>query len=455
MLLVVPLVVLRITCICLEDSLLIKWIVWKPSKKIKQIYWSIDVPIIIDAIILHFVWVFLETSIYFSGIENDSTLDAHSLTLESTCWPHMKSPEINQKSFRFSSTSGNESWKCSLGGGSSDSPRKSWWRSPRIGWSRVKEDFFSSWSLPENFNVPSETGICIFTTFRRYHLLRIESFQHGFWCVYLFQLLKVHIQYVSFPNSPRIQDKVKEDSREHFLSKLMDSRLTFCENRMIFKQGIKWKGWTLKWFFNACVLRTPLQHSRLVIEAHPGANTFQPTGAFLLFVARVFRGPIRFQQPPFQWPRSRTATLGNSFHDSYVGLTVPWAVSFFWSYDRLVTQSIATLLEDDPHLRSNGNLPFANSLSVSPHSGADGLVQGELPPFFFLECWPFSPALPVTLTHTLLPPLTADCLGRDRWRLSSPYHEATTYPCGQLGSSSFATNWRLLPRRLDGTTTGR
>ena len=137
---------------------------------IGQISRSIDVPIIIDTIFLHFGWVSLETSIYFSGIENDSTLDAQNLTLESTWWPHMKSFEINQKSFRFSPASGNESWKCGGGGGPSDSPRKSWWRSPRIGWSRVKVDFFNSWSPPENFTV----------TFRRYHLLCIESFQHGF-----------------------------------------------------------------------------------------------------------------------------------------------------------------------------------------------------------------------------------------------------------------------------------
>ena len=156
------------------------------------------------------------------------------------------------------------------------------------------------------------------------------------------------------------------------------------------------------------VLRTTLQHTRLVVGGAPRDEHLSTHGLFLLFVARVFRGSIRFPQSPFQWPRSRTATLGNSFRGSYVGLTVPWAVSFSWSYDRPVTQSIATLLEDDPHLRSNGNLPFAKALSVSPHSGADGLVQGELPPFFCPECWPFSPALPVTLTHTLLPPLTAD-----------------------------------------------
>ena len=96
------------------------------------------------------------------------------------------------------------------------------------------------------------------------------------------------------PNSSRVQDIVAEYSRKYFLSKLMDSRLIFCENRMIFNQGTKWKDWSLKWFFNACVLRTPHQLIRLIIETRPGTNTFPPTGAFLLFVARVFRGSIRF-----------------------------------------------------------------------------------------------------------------------------------------------------------------
>ena len=114
-----------------------------------------------------------------------------------------------------------------------------------------------------------------------------------------------------------------------------------------------------------------------------------------------------------------------------------------------MTQSIATLLEDDPHLRSNGNLPFAKALSVSPHSGADGRVQDELPPFFFpwmltvftsLACYPGAP---------LTAAVNGWLLGRDRWGLLSSYNVTTIYPCGQLGSSSFTTNWRFLSRRLD------
>ena len=89
----------------------------------------------------------------------------------------------------------------------------------------------------------------------------------------------------------------------------------------------------------------------------------------------------------------------------------------------------------------------SKAVSVSPHSGADGLVQGELPPFFFsLNVDRFHQPCLLPLAHFFLPPLTADCWAGIGWGLSSPYHVTTTYPCGELGSSSFATNWRFLPR---------
>ena len=67
-------------------------------------------------------------------------------------------------------------------------------------------------------------------------------------------------------------------------------------------------------------------------------------------------------------------------------------------------------------------------------------AQAELPPTS-PECWPFSPALPVTLAHPLLPPKHG-WLGRDKWGLSSPYHVAATYLFGQPDSPSFANHWR-------------
>ena len=166
------------------------------------------------------------------------------------------------------------------------------------------------------------------TTFRSYHLLRIVSFRYGFWCVHFFQLLKVHNQYVSFPNSPRMQDIVEEYSRKYFLSKFMDSRLVFRGNRMIFNQGTRWKDWFLEWFFNACVPRTPHQHIRLAIEAHAGATTFPPTGAFLLFSPRVFRGPNRFSQPPFSV---------TTITDGYAREQFPWLLRGpDWTLSRLL-----------------------------------------------------------------------------------------------------------------------
>ena len=53
----------------------------------------------------------------------------------------------------------------------------------------------------------------LFTTFRRYHLFRIESFCVDFRYVHLFQILNVHNQNVSFPNSSRVQDVTEEYTR--------------------------------------------------------------------------------------------------------------------------------------------------------------------------------------------------------------------------------------------------
>ena len=78
---------------------------------------------------------------------------------------------------------------------------------------------------------------------------------------------------------------------------------------------------------------------------------------------------------------------------------------------------------------------------MSPHSGADGLVQGELPPIS-PECWPFSPALPVTLAHPLLPPKHRWLSGRDKVRTVVPVPRGDHLPF--LGSPA------LTPSRLTG-----
>ena len=53
----------------------------------------------------------------------------------------------------------------------------------------------------------------------------------------------------------------------------------------------------------------------------------------------------------------------------------------------------------------------------------------------FPEFWPLAPALPFTLAHPCGRCKNGSCSGRDKWELS-PHHVATTYPCGQPGSSS-------------------
>ena len=103
-----------------------------------------------------FVCVVLETSMYFSGIGNDSSLGVYSLTLGSTWWRYMELPDMDQKSFIASPASGNESWGC--GRDPSDSPRKSTSLSPRIGRSRFKVDVLRSWSPRRSLIRPSATG---------------------------------------------------------------------------------------------------------------------------------------------------------------------------------------------------------------------------------------------------------------------------------------------------------
>ena len=52
-----------------------------------------------------------------------------------------------------------------------------------------------------------------FSLFGKYHLFCIESFRVDFWCFHRFQLLKVCNQYVTLPNSPRVQCVSEEQSR--------------------------------------------------------------------------------------------------------------------------------------------------------------------------------------------------------------------------------------------------
>ena len=181
----------------------------------------------------------------------------------------------------------------------------------------------------------------------------------------------------------------------------------------------------------ACDLRAPRQ-LLLGFEAHPEAITFPPVCALWQQPRASTRGrPL--PATPFQCPRSRTATLelgAAALTCPCVGLSPQWAVCV--QYDQPVTQSIATP-ESSSRTISTIWSP-ARALSVSPHPGADGLVQGELPPIP-PEFWPFSPALPGTLAHPFPPPITAG-LGRDRttWRPLTLAGSLVPPPC--------ATHWR-------------
>ena len=60
---------------------------------------------------------------------------------------------------------------------------------------------------------PSAIGKVNSPSFGKYHLFRIESFRVDFRCVHRLQLLKVCNQYVTLPNSPRVESVSEEQSR--------------------------------------------------------------------------------------------------------------------------------------------------------------------------------------------------------------------------------------------------
>ena len=92
---------------------------------------------------------------------------------------------------------------------------------------------FSSNSL-----IPYQSGRCQCLLFhlrwtphhiRKYHVFCLESGSMDFWCVQLFQFLKIHYN-------------AKKNSRVRFRSKLKDSWLIFIGSWMIFYQRTKWNG---------------------------------------------------------------------------------------------------------------------------------------------------------------------------------------------------------------------
>ena len=86
-----------------------------------------------------------------------------------------------------------------------------------------------------------------FPFLEKYHLFRIESFWVDFRCVHRFQLLKVCDQYVTLPNSTRVQSVSEEQSRKNFPSKLMDAWQILHSYGVILNQWTKWNNRSLKW----------------------------------------------------------------------------------------------------------------------------------------------------------------------------------------------------------------
>ena len=186
---------------------------------------------------------------------------------------------------------------------------------------------------------------------------------------------------------------------------------------------------------------------RLGFQAHPGATTFHPSSR-LTEVSTLLTGPsasrrhlfsahdhgqLRSNHQSLRWPDRALSRLRAEEHD------------------QPVTQSTATPEPGcpDPHPRSSaGRLlePWVCRHTREPTVLSRVSAAWILTVFTSLACYPGAP--PYCHRNTA-------GFGRDRWGLSSPYHVATTYPCGQPSSSSLATKWRFLPRRLDGTTAGR
>ena len=99
------------------------------------------------------VCVVLVTSMYFSGIGNDSSFGMYSFTRGSTWWRWMKSPVIDQNSCLASASSRVESFWCGDGEESPpDSPGRISCSPPLSGQSLIKVDGLRRWSPPKSFD---------------------------------------------------------------------------------------------------------------------------------------------------------------------------------------------------------------------------------------------------------------------------------------------------------------
>ena len=113
-------------------------------------------------------------------------------------------------------------------------------------------------------------------------------------------------------------------------------------------------------------------------------------------------------------------------------------------YDRPVTQSIPATPEPSSRTIPTPRLDAGRPLEpwVCHHTWEPTVLSRASCRPSHLNFDSFHQPCLLPWRNPLLPPKHSWLLGRDRWGLSSPYHVATTYPCGQPGSPSFATHWR-------------
>ena len=159
-----------------------------------------------------FVCVVLETSMYFSGTGNDSSLGEESLTLF-----------FNVMAVYEVSRHGPKVVYCFTG-------IRKWvlrfWKRPFWFSKKVYITLSLNWSMPYQGGCSQvlisskgfDSSICgwkieFSISFWKYYFFCIESFRVDFRCVHRVQLLKVCDQYVTLPNSSRVQSVSEEQSR--------------------------------------------------------------------------------------------------------------------------------------------------------------------------------------------------------------------------------------------------
>ena len=121
----------------------------------------------------------------------------------------------NRLSLHRHPASGNESWG-GEGGDPSDSPRKSLWPSPRIGWSRIKV-MFSVPDLLQQILFVLRLEKWFFHLCGKYYFLCIESCWVDFRCVHRFQLLNVCNHMSPFQISPAYRAYPRNNPSKTFL----------------------------------------------------------------------------------------------------------------------------------------------------------------------------------------------------------------------------------------------